>query len=55
MTLHADWKSAEEVAAEIAADEAALSRIVVDLWERVEALEREMARLRQGPVRSDPW
>ena len=50
MTLHADWKSAAEVEAEIAADNATLSRIVVDLWRRVEALQREMERLRQGPI-----
>jgi hypothetical protein len=55
MPLHLDWKSADEIAAAIAAREVALPDVVIDLWKRVDELQKELERLRPSLIRSDPW
>jgi polyhydroxyalkanoate synthesis regulator phasin len=43
--MQADWKSADEIAEDIRKEEANVRQLIVDLWSRVEELEKKVSEL----------
>jgi RNA polymerase-interacting CarD/CdnL/TRCF family regulator len=50
-TMRGEWKSADQIEADIVAGKVIpnLAHLVVDLWRRVDKLERQVARLEDIP------
>jgi hypothetical protein len=45
--MRAEWKSADEIAEDIAADEApSVQELIVDLWRRADELQQQVVALR---------
>ena len=44
--MQADWKSVDEIAEDIRKGEANVRQLIIDLWSRVEELEKKVAELR---------